>query len=108
LEPNEQLVTLEDMPSWMRPAFESQSSGNNKFRSLNRVQSRLYKTAALSDENLLLCAPTGAGKTNVALLTIMREIGKHINTDGSIDLDAFKVFTLILSQCNHGDRIVLP
>jgi pre-mRNA-splicing helicase BRR2 len=29
----------------------------------------------LTDENLLLCAPTGAGKTNVALLTILRQMG---------------------------------
>jgi len=25
----------------------------------------------VKDENLLICAPTGAGKTNVALLTIL-------------------------------------
>ncbi|KAL1414757.1 hypothetical protein MTO96_007228 [Rhipicephalus appendiculatus] len=43
------------------------------------------------DENLLLCAPTGAGKTNVALLCMMREIGKHINPDGSINGDEFKI-----------------
>lgn len=28
-------------------------------------------------DNLLLCAPTGAGKTNVAMLTMMHEIGQH-------------------------------
>ena len=44
-----------------------------------------------SDENLLLCAPTGAGKTNVALLTMLHEIGKHVNEDGSINADAFKI-----------------
>ena len=27
----------------------------------------------------MMCAPTGAGKTNVALLTIMREISKRID-----------------------------
>jgi len=27
----------------------------------------------------LICAPTGAGKTNVALLTIMRELEKHVD-----------------------------
>ena len=70
---------------------QSQGSGKSKFKSLNRVQSRLYQTTMFTDENLLLCAPTGAGKTNVALLTIMHEIGKHIRPDGSIDVDAFKV-----------------
>ena len=40
---------------------------------------------------MLLCAPTGAGKTNVAMLTILREIGKHIEEDGTIRADEFKV-----------------
>ena len=44
-----------------------------------------------SDENLLLCAPTGAGKTNVALLTMLHEIGKHVNEDGTINADSFKI-----------------
>ena len=33
----------------------------------------------------------GAGKTIVALLAILREIGKHLNEDGSVQLDDFKV-----------------
>ena len=33
----------------------------------------------------------GAGKTNVAVLTILREIGKHINADGTINVDEFKI-----------------
>jgi replicative superfamily II helicase len=33
---------------------------------------QLYESALNGDDNLLLCAPTGAGKTNVALLTILR------------------------------------
>jgi len=33
----------------------------------------------------------GAGKTNVALLTILREVGKHINPDGTINADEFKI-----------------
>ncbi|CDF33920.1 activating signal cointegrator 1 complex subunit 3, helc1, putative [Chondrus crispus] len=41
---------------------------------LNRLQSSVYPAAFKSNENLLVCAPTGAGKTNVALLTIFKEI----------------------------------
>uniref|UniRef100_A0A8C8K5Z9 U5 small nuclear ribonucleoprotein 200 kDa helicase n=1 Tax=Oncorhynchus tshawytscha TaxID=74940 RepID=A0A8C8K5Z9_ONCTS len=33
----------------------------------------------------------GAGKTNVALMAMLREIGKHINLDGTINLDDFKI-----------------
>lgn len=43
-------------------------------KTLNRLQSAVYPAAYKSNENLLVCAPTGAGKTNVALLTILREI----------------------------------
>jgi activating signal cointegrator complex subunit 3 len=41
---------------------------------LNRLQSRLFQSTYFSGENLLVCAPTGAGKTNVAMLAIAREI----------------------------------
>ena len=34
----------------------------------------MFKAAYRSNENLLVCAPTGAGKTNVAMLTIMNTI----------------------------------
>ena len=49
----------DDLPSWTQPAF----AGMDK---LNRMQSKLYHVALKSSESLLLCAPTGAGKTNVA------------------------------------------
>ncbi|CAH1258042.1 SNRNP200 [Branchiostoma lanceolatum] len=81
---DESLVSIDRLPKYAQPAFEG-------FKSLNRIQSRLYKASLESDENLLLCAPTGAGKTNVALLTILREIGKHINRDGTINVDTFKI-----------------
>ena len=37
-----------------------------------------YKPTFETNNNLLVCAPTGAGKTNVALLTILREIGMNM------------------------------
>lgn len=81
---DEKVVKISDMPDWAHACF-------HPYTSLNRVQSRLYPCAFESDENLLLCAPTGAGKTNVALSTIMREVGKARREDGTIDLDAFKI-----------------
>ena len=43
--------------------------------SLNRIQSAVCDAALFSGENLLMCAPTGAGKTNVAMLCILHEVG---------------------------------
>jgi len=43
-------------------------------RTLNRLQSHLFQATYLSSENILVCAPTGAGKTNVAMLALCREI----------------------------------
>ena len=50
-EADEILLPIEKLPQYAQPAFEG-------FRTLNRIQSRLYKTALESDENMLLCAPT--------------------------------------------------
>ena len=59
---------------------------------LNRLQSELFESAYRSSENLLVCAPTGAGKTNVAMLTVCREIAQHLSGDGrSVQLDEFKI-----------------
>ncbi|KAI5074534.1 hypothetical protein GOP47_0010495 [Adiantum capillus-veneris] len=80
----EELVRITDMPDWAQAAFPGMIK-------LNRVQSRVYETALFTPENLLLCAPTGAGKTNVAMLTILHEIGIHRKEDGTIDLSGFKV-----------------
>ena len=44
---------------------------------LNQLQSAVFDCAYLTNNNMLVCAPTGAGKTNVALTTIVREIDQH-------------------------------
>lgn len=51
------LVPISDLPLWARDAFP-------KMQSLNRVQSKLYPVAFGTDEPILLCAPTGAGKVS--------------------------------------------
>ncbi|KAF5400264.1 U5 small nuclear ribonucleoprotein helicase [Paragonimus heterotremus] len=84
LEQGETLVKIEKLPAYTHAAFEG-------CKTLNLIQSRLCHAALETDENLLLCAPTGAGKTNVALLCIMHELGKFINPDGTINKDEFKV-----------------
>lgn len=44
-----------------------------------------------TSENMLVCAPTGSGKTNVAMLSILHCIGRHLKSDGSVDTSAFKI-----------------
>jgi activating signal cointegrator complex subunit 3 len=59
------------LPPWARLAFQGVTS-------LNRVQSRIFPTAFRSNENMLVCAPTGAGKTNIAMIAVLREVGANI------------------------------
>lgn len=79
------LKPTSDLPAWARIGFGSSQT-------LNRIQTACYPTAFESDRNMLICAPTGSGKTNVAMLAMLREIGKHRDpTTGNINLDEFKI-----------------
>ena len=82
--PGEKLTPIADLPPWAQPAFKG-------MQTLNRVQSRVADMALKGVDNMLLCAPTGAGKTNVAMLAILHEIGKNLNEDNTLQLDNFKV-----------------
>ena len=66
-EKDERLIAISELKEWMHPAFAG-------MKSLNRIQSRVCNTALYTSENILMCAPTGAGKTNVAMLTILHEV----------------------------------
>jgi pre-mRNA-splicing helicase BRR2 len=78
-------ISASVLPDWARPGFGASQK-------LNRIQTKCYPTAFNEDSNMLICAPTGSGKTNVAMLAILREIGKHRNPDsGEIMLDDFKI-----------------
>ena len=83
-EENENLVPIRELPAWAQAAFPSYIT------KLNLLQSRVFKSAFESHENMLVCAPTGAGKTNVALLTMLHEIGLH-RTGNDFALDDFKI-----------------
>ena len=58
---------------------------------LNVVQSKLFDRAFNSCENLLVCAPTGAGKTNIAMLTILECMNRFRKPDVNIDIKNFKI-----------------
>ncbi|XP_020291198.1 activating signal cointegrator 1 complex subunit 3 isoform X2 [Pseudomyrmex gracilis] len=59
-------------------------------KSLNRIQSIVFNVAYNTNENLLICAPTGAGKTNVAMLTVVHQLKQNIQ-DGLLQKDQFKI-----------------
>lgn len=82
--PGEVLVKISELPYWARLAFDG-------YETLNRIQSKIYPSAFFSNENLLVCAPTGAGKTNIAMTCILREIGQNMDEQDEIDLSDFKV-----------------
>eukprot|EP01132_Coremiostelium_polycephalum_P004723 gene4723-5897_t len=81
---NEALVPIDpEIKPESRKAFGS-------IKTLNRIQSRVFETAYRTNENLLISAPTGAGKTNIAMLTILHEIESNIS-NGYLDKDIFKI-----------------
>jgi len=98
----EKLVSISELPAWTHSAFK----GMDK---LNRIQSKMCDIALRSSENLLLCAPTGAGKTNVACLAMLNILGQYKfdqaqvsdgdgddvhdgeNKKGMFDLQSFKI-----------------
>ncbi|CAK4141075.1 unnamed protein product [Aphanomyces euteiches] len=58
----------------------------------NRLQSKLFEAAYNTNQNLLVCAPTGAGKTNVAMMAILHEVKSHLNpTTGRVDAGSMKI-----------------
>ena len=52
------LVPITELPAWAQEGFKG-------IKNLNRVQSKLFPTAFGTDEPILLCAPTGAGKVRI-------------------------------------------
>ncbi|SCU87351.1 LAFA_0E06216g1_1 [Lachancea sp. 'fantastica'] len=82
-----ELVPISELPKWARSAFPS-----NETTHLNRIQSEVYPSAFGNDENMLICAPTGSGKTNIAMLTILRILSHHRDeVRGTFHLKNYKV-----------------
>ncbi|RMZ83373.1 hypothetical protein DV737_g1644, partial [Chaetothyriales sp. CBS 132003] len=67
----QKLVSIAQMDGLCQKTFQG-------YQSLNRMQSLLYPVAYRTAENMLICAPTGAGKTDAAMLTILSTISKNI------------------------------
>ncbi len=85
-------LPISSLPTWAHSAF-------GKMTHLNRLQTAVQPKAFESDKNLLICAPTGAGKTNVALMTVLRALynsnesvqSMHDFSLADADMSAFKV-----------------
>ncbi|CRH01535.1 DEAD/DEAH box helicase, putative [Plasmodium relictum] len=60
------LVPVNILPFWSKYIFD--------FEYFNYIQSKIFKAAFQTNKNLLVCAPTGCGKTNIALLVILQQI----------------------------------
>ncbi|RSH79448.1 DEIH-box ATPase [Apiotrichum porosum] len=86
LQPGE-LVSVTAMPEWTQPVWQSVNATK-----LNTIQSKVYPIAFETNEPMLICAPTGAGKTNCAALAMLRTIGQFRDPEtGIIDRDSFKI-----------------
>lgn len=84
-DPPESLISTKKLPEWAQESFKGMPN-------LNRVQSEVFPSAFGQNDNILLCAPTGAGKTNVAMLTILNEINKHFDEETkTLNLNNFKI-----------------
>jgi activating signal cointegrator complex subunit 3 len=83
MKPGEKLIEISELDEFAQAAFRG-------YKTLNRIQSRIYHTTYNTNENILVCAPTGAGKTNIAMIAVLHEIGQHFK-DGYLHKNEFKI-----------------
>lgn len=83
---SEKLIPITHLPEWAQEAFPSTET-----KTLNRIQSKVFPQAFKSNNNILMCAPTGAGKTNAAMLTVLHTLEQFRNADGQLQLNNFKI-----------------
>ncbi|KAK1407351.1 hypothetical protein QVD17_38965 [Tagetes erecta] len=83
MKPGEKLIEIKELDEFAQAAFQG-------YKTLNRIQSRIFQTTYHTNENILVCAPTGAGKTNIAMIAVLHEIGQHFK-DGYLHKDEFKI-----------------
>ena len=75
------LVEIAEMDNLCKQTFKG-------YKTLNRMQSLVYPVAYKTSENMLICAPTGAGKTDAAMLSILHAIGQNTTPNLTEEPDA--------------------
>ncbi|KAH8735702.1 Sec63 Brl domain-containing protein [Ilyonectria robusta] len=93
LGPGQRLIKISELDGLCRTTFKG-------YKTLNRMQSLVYPIAHKTSENMLICAPTGAGKTDAAMLTILHTIAQNVTpnpfedlaaTEFAVNTDDFKI-----------------
>lgn len=85
------LVNIAELPPWTHQAFGTESS------KLNPVQSKAYPIAFGTDEPILLCAPTGAGKVS----TRSHAVFSHSKVQSNHRLAPFRFWPPHPDQCRR-------
>ncbi|KAI1796263.1 Sec63-domain-containing protein [Ganoderma leucocontextum] len=85
----ERLISVAELDPLAKGSFPG-------YTSLNRIQSIVFPTAYQSNENMLVCGKIG--KTDVAMLAVLRVISQHLNPSappgnmaGAVQRDKFKI-----------------
>ncbi|EEB05874.1 ATP-dependent RNA helicase Slh1 [Schizosaccharomyces japonicus yFS275] len=84
--PGEKPVKISSLNTLCRKTFLG-------YTSLNRIQSLIFPIAFTTNENMLVCAPTGAGKTDVAMLTILQTLSNYCDVVG-VDSNGDDIYNL--------------
>lgn len=72
------------LPEWTHAGFGTVTH-------LNTIQTAVFESIFHTSQNMLICAPTGAGKTMVALLAVLRQIQEQFD-GGILDKDFKMIF----------------
>ncbi|WUR02604.1 pre-mRNA-splicing helicase [Vairimorpha necatrix] len=88
---------------------------NNKIPDLNKIQRIVSSVALNTNENFLICAPTGVGKTTIAIMTIFRILNQnpkicYIAPMKSLSNEIYKILskifkTLKIFECTSDTQI---
>lgn len=92
--PNLKLLQIDEQEYFIKGTFVG-------YKEFNKVQTVIFPTAYNTNENILVCAPTGAGKSDIAIMAILNTIKQYTNMEdldqflsgGKVDiaLDSFKI-----------------